>query len=61
MKRVAEERAVEEATVKAAATEEVAGKTVNEVVGAAGGSPAPTGRPQRPGPRWLRLQVAPPR
>jgi hypothetical protein len=49
-KRAAEEaamkRAVEErATVKAAAAEEVAGKTTDEAAGAAGGSPAPSQTP----------------
>jgi hypothetical protein len=33
---------------------------VAKAVGAAGGSPAPARRRQRPGPRGLQLQVAPP-
>jgi hypothetical protein len=60
-KRAVEERAVKEATVKVAVAEEVASKTTDEAVGAAGGSPAPIRCPQRPGPRELRLQVVPPR
>jgi hypothetical protein len=54
-KRAAEERAIEEAVVNAAAAEEVAGNTVDEVVGAAGGSPAPARRQQWPGTRGQRL------
>jgi hypothetical protein len=59
VKRAVEERATEEATVMSAAAEEVASKIMDEAAGAAGGSPAPARRPWRPGPRGLRLQVAP--
>jgi hypothetical protein len=59
VKRAVEERATEEATVMVAAAEEVASKVMDEAAGAAGGSPALARRPWRPGPRGLRLQVAP--
>jgi hypothetical protein len=66
VKRAVEEaaakRAAEEAMMKKAVEERAAAKaTATEAAGAAGGSPAPARRRQRPGPRGLRLQVAPPR
>jgi hypothetical protein len=44
-KEARDKRAAEEAVAKAAAAEEVAGKTADEVAGAAGGSPAPSQAP----------------
>jgi hypothetical protein len=57
VKRAMEERAAEEATTKAAAAKEVAGKTANEVAGAAEGSPAPG---QAPSVAGAKRAAAPP-
>jgi hypothetical protein len=48
-KEVVDKRATEEATTKAAAAEDVAGKTADEAAGAAGGSPAPGQAPSAAG------------
>jgi hypothetical protein len=66
----ADKEAAEEAAVKRAAEEAAAKKAAEEATekaatvkaaGAVGGLPAPARRRQRPWPRGLRLQVAPPR
>jgi hypothetical protein len=61
VKRATEEVAVKKAAEERAAEEVVAKAAAAEAAGAVGGSPTPARHCQRPGPRGLRLRVAPPR